>query len=121
MEATARIFQRSGSKHIKTTLLDMSRWCTVEKDAPQTESSLVTALGMVQQHAVDSYYQVILKKYQGVETLRLVASTFPLIEVVELVESILKLLLENEDDAGKADSSISTASDLGSEHLSMVW
>jgi hypothetical protein len=65
-------------------------------------------LEMVQDYAVDSYYQVILRKHEGVETLRLVANSFPAIEVVELVESILKRLLEN--DANTTNSGVSVTS-----------
>jgi hypothetical protein len=106
--ATTSIVQRSGSKHVKATLLDIARWCSLEKDAPETMSLLMVALELLREHAVDSYYQVILRKYQGVEMLRLASTTFPSVEVTELVEETLKLL--ETDDVTEVSTTSSSSS-----------
>ncbi|KAG7343100.1 hypothetical protein IV203_021045 [Nitzschia inconspicua] len=108
VSSAASIVQRSGSKRIKTTLLDIACWCSIEhKDAEETLTRLMVALELLKEHAVDSYYQVILRKYQGIETLRLASTTFPTPEVLGLVNITLKLL--ETDDATEVSTTPSNS------------
>lgn len=113
MGAATSIVQRSGSKHIKATLLDLVLWCSAEKkEDPGPVPQLMIALELLREHAVDSYYQVILRKHHGVETLKMVSAAFPSEEVAQLVDSTLKMLETDDGTEVSAASSSSTTTGL---------
>jgi hypothetical protein len=73
---SASIVQRSGSKQVKATLDEILKSCSdCERDL-SLNATTFAALMVLRKHAVDSYYQVIMRKYNGVETLELAAKTF---------------------------------------------
>jgi hypothetical protein len=100
--AASSIVQRSSSKFIKSTLLDLEHMCD---NTECTQDSMLFALKILKEHVVDSYYRVILRKHRGVETLQQVALTFSSFsQVVTLCKSILETLQQDSDGVDKSCS-----------------
>jgi hypothetical protein len=77
--------------------------CSLKDDmlseSPETIATVLSSLQILQQHVIDSYYQVIIRKYNGVETLQTVLNVFSLSDqtIVALCKSILNYLESSKD------------------------
>mmetsp|Transcript_29407 Transcript_29407/g.48896 ORF Transcript_29407/g.48896 Transcript_29407/m.48896 type:complete len:252 (+) Transcript_29407:108-863(+) len=92
---SATIVQRSGSKQIKAMLSEILRLSSEDSVPSSSSCSILASLRVLQQHAVDSYYQVIMRKHGGVEILQEVSKVFASEDdIVGLCTCILNLLLQ---------------------------
>jgi hypothetical protein len=101
---TVAIVQRSGSKQVRAILSEISDLCSkdLESTTTTTTTTVYTSLQILQQHVVDSYYQVIVRKYDGIQTLQKVMNVYSTNEqMVTLCKDVLKLLEQQHDTSEK--------------------
>jgi hypothetical protein len=104
---TVSIVQRSGSKQVRAILSEISDLCSKDLESTTTTTTtttttIYTSLQILQQHVVDSYYQVIVRKYDGIQTLQKVMNVYSTNEqMVTLCKNVLKLLEQQHDTSEK--------------------